>query len=261
MYQIKRETDLPPGFRQFLSIPRQSMLYNSTQFVFGHPAIDNMMLCRQGILHCDDSIWKIVVCHDCSACVDPKSGNTLARLPKYALTNKLFLGDLPERFKDVTWVEEQVCALYQSTVYVYRLYHSDDPQDPYIAKGNSCAHPQNTVSTAKILPHTPADVAGCISVVFTASNKFVPEAALTTIFRVRKHVIRDLLHWLHLNNPMYKDFQISESHLSIYGGEEDDQALPGIRDRVIVNVMMWTTCLTLKHRVWNLTRTNAAICH
>jgi len=51
-----------------------------------------------------------------------------------------------------------------------RLYHSDNPQDPYMAKGNSCVHPQNTVSTANILPRTPADVAGCISVVFTASN-------------------------------------------------------------------------------------------
>ena len=88
-------------------------------------------------------------------------------------------------------VEEQVCALHRSTIFVYRLYHFDNPQDPYMAKGNSCAHPQNTVSTTKILPHTPADVAGSISVVFTGPNPTVPSAELKNIFRVR--VARALL--------------------------------------------------------------------
>lgn len=53
-----------------------------------------------------------------------------------------------------------------------------------MANGNSCAHPQNSVSTANMLLHTPADVAGCISVVFTGSNKTVPQPALKNIFRV-----------------------------------------------------------------------------
>jgi len=44
MHQLGHETELPPGFRRLLSIPRQSMLYKCDQFVFGHPAIDNMML-------------------------------------------------------------------------------------------------------------------------------------------------------------------------------------------------------------------------
>jgi hypothetical protein len=94
-YELKHETELPPGFRGFLSISCQSMLYNSNQFVFGHPAIDNMMLCLQGILHGNDSTLKIIVCRDCSTCVDPKSHTTPPRLPKYVLTNKLFLGDCP----------------------------------------------------------------------------------------------------------------------------------------------------------------------
>ena len=45
-------------------------------------------------------------------CVSPK-------LPKYALANKLYLGDLPEEFKDLTWVEDlpvfekRACSLNQ----------------------------------------------------------------------------------------------------------------------------------------------------
>ena len=73
---------------------------------------------------------------------------TCQKLPKYALANNLFVGNLPDELGDLTWVEEQVCALHRSTVFVYRLYGSDDPRNPYLARGNSCALPQNDVSTA-----------------------------------------------------------------------------------------------------------------
>ena len=236
-YQLKQNDKLPSAFRTFLDVPCHSVLCGKDEFVFGHVALDNMMLCRQGIESSDSSVFKVHVCEDCYGCLDPKSAKRKApaTLPKFSLANKLYLGKLPDRFKDITWVEEQVCALYRSTVFVYRLYHSDNPQDPYMAKGNSCAHPQNTVSTAKVLPRTPADVAGCISVVFTGPNKTVPKAALKNVFRVRKNVVRDFLEWLRVNNPMYKDIAIDETHLSMYGDDGADIALPGIDDRVIVN--------------------------
>jgi hypothetical protein len=104
-----------------------------------------------------------------------------------------------------------------------------------MAKGNSCAHPQNTVSTAKILPRTPADVAGCISVVFMASNQSVPDAALKNVFHVRKNVMRDFLKWLQMNNPMYENVQICDANLSLYSADGNDDALAGIKDHVIVN--------------------------
>ena len=61
--------------------------------------------------------------------------NAPPKLPKYSLANNLYIGKLPEQFKDITWVEEQVCALHRSTVLVYHLYHSDNPQDPYMQNG------------------------------------------------------------------------------------------------------------------------------
>jgi len=234
-YQLCPGSELPPGFRSVLGIARHSIHYGSQDFTFGHSALDNMMLCTRGLHTSSDAIMKVDVCKDCAVCVDPKSRKVSPKLPMYALANKLYLGDLPEAFKDLTWVEEQVCALHRSTVFVYRLYHSDNPQDPYMAKGNSCAHPQNTVSTAKILPRTPADVAGCISIVFTASNQSVPDAALKNVFRVRKNVVRDFFKWLQMNNPMYEDVQISDANLSLCGADGNDDALPGIKERVIVN--------------------------
>jgi hypothetical protein len=237
-YQLDANDELPTGFRTHLGVQRHSMFYGSPDLVFGHPALDNMMLCREGIHMEQGSQLKVDVCQDCVLSLVPKHSkkDPIPMLPKYALANKLYLGQLPDMLKDLTWVEEQVCALYRSTIYVYQLYHSDNPQDPYLAKGNSCAHPQNTVSTARVLPRTPTDVAGCISVVFTGpNNKTIPTAALKNIFRVRKSVIREFLGWLKTNNPLYKDVEISEANLAMYGNDGDDISLPGIDRRVIVN--------------------------
>jgi hypothetical protein len=160
-YDLLGGNTLPANFRSLLSVPRHSMHYNHPHFLYGHVAVDNMMLCREGLSLVQHDRLKVDVCSECLQSIVLKN-RALPKLPKFSLANKLYLGSLPKQFDDVTWVEEQVCAVYRSTIFVYRLYHSDNPQDPFMAKGNSCAHPQNTVSTAYVLPRTPADVAGTI---------------------------------------------------------------------------------------------------
>jgi hypothetical protein len=98
------------------------------------------------------------------------------------LANNLFCGSLPDVFLDLTWVEEQVCALYQSMAIITRLYGSDDPQNSHVYCRNTCAFAQNVVSTAQVLPQTPSNV----SVVFVGSSKTVPESALRNVFQVLK---------------------------------------------------------------------------
>ncbi|KAF8287741.1 hypothetical protein DL93DRAFT_2044184, partial [Clavulina sp. PMI_390] len=164
------------------------------------------------------------LCTQCHASLLP-SNDSRACLPKYALANKLFLGRLPPQFDDVTPMEELACALMRSSIYVYRLYHLTNAQDPFLAKGNSCAFPQPTASTAQILPHTPADIAGTISVVFTGPSKTPPESVLKNVFRIRKNVVSDLLHWLQDHNPLYSGVTIDAARLDMYGS---DGALPGI---------------------------------
>jgi len=83
-----------------------------------------------------------------------------------------------------------------------------------------------------VLPRTPADINDTISVVFTGPSTNVPKSVLKTNFRVRKKMIWDLLIWLHQNNPLYRDIELSIENLQLY---EDDDALPGVEDRIIVN--------------------------
>ncbi|KAG1873153.1 hypothetical protein F4604DRAFT_776525 [Suillus subluteus] len=105
------------------------------------------------------------------------------------LANGLFRGTLPDQFRDLTWVEEKICAIYSITAHVTRLFQSSDPSQPKVFHGNTCAHDMNVMSTVSVLPRTPADINGFLSVVFIG---FDPNR-MGTLFRVRKQKIWSFL--------------------------------------------------------------------
>lgn len=226
-HQIQHDCDLPK-WMELLRIPAGSPFFDNCNESLN--VFRNIMLCPKGVTASDHRpVTVLAVCDQCQSSLFNASGS---RLPKFALANKLFLGKLPSAFDSLTWVEEQVCALHRSTIHVYRLYYSDDPRNPYQSRGNACAHPQNIASTAKVLPRTPADINDIISVVFTGPSTNVPKSVLKTNFRVRKQMVWDLLIWLQQHNPLYRDIELSVDNLELY---KDDDALPGVEDRVIVN--------------------------
>ena len=73
-------------------------------------------------------------------------------MPKFALVNNLYQGQLPVQFMDLTWVEEMVCARYQYTAHITRLFQSNDPALPNVLHRNTCVHEMNVISTATVLP-------------------------------------------------------------------------------------------------------------
>ena len=162
-----------------LCIPNTSPYFNSPCFQFGLPTLNNAMLSSSGVTQVDGG-YEVCICDQCNV---PLSKSP-PQLPKFALKNNLYRGELPAELSDLTWVEEQVCALYRSTAIVTRLYGSDDLSQPHVYRGNTCAFAQNTISTATKLPRTPADVNDLLSVVFTGSAKSVSDACLRNIFRV-----------------------------------------------------------------------------
>ncbi|KIO16894.1 hypothetical protein M407DRAFT_43823, partial [Tulasnella calospora MUT 4182] len=95
------------------------------------------------------------VCDECDSALGRD------QVPRFALVNDLFRGVLPDEFSDLTWAEEMVCAIYRTTAHVTQLYStSSKPSDPLVFHGNTCAHDMNVVSTATVLPRTPADILG-----------------------------------------------------------------------------------------------------
>lgn len=111
----------------------------------------------------------------------------------------MYRGTLPERFRDLTWVEEMACAICRCTCHVTRLFKTGSDQ-PRAFHGNTCAHDLNFVSTATVLPRVPADVKGMLSVVFVGSRQ--PLKSLKTVYRIRKDKVWEFLTWLAENNPL-----------------------------------------------------------
>ena len=72
----------------------------------------------------------------------------------------------------------------------------------------------NVVSTAQVLPRTPADVNDLISVVFIGPGQFKPDY-LGTTFRVRKAKIAAFLIFLKQNNCLYRDMEIEYDGMQV----------------------------------------------
>ncbi|EJD52693.1 hypothetical protein AURDEDRAFT_43125, partial [Auricularia subglabra TFB-10046 SS5] len=170
-----------------------------------------------------DGVSVMDVCPDCEV---PLRSN---RRPRVSLRNGLYRGILPDEFRDLSWVEEQICAINVVTCKVVRLHGSSNPENPFVLYGNTCAHPLNAVETASVLPRAPTDITGRLGVIFVGPKKYKPKA-LGEVFRVRKYKIIRFLRWLVAHNRLYADMPIDLSVLDQY---PDDGPLPGLESRIV----------------------------
>jgi len=196
--------------------------FSDDEFKFADPRLNGLVLDADGLQICE-KYTILRVCHPCNGYL-PRS-----LMPRYALANKLYRGRLPEEFRNLTWIEERMCAKYSNTAVVTRLYQSSDLSQPAVFHGNTCAHEMNVSSTAAVLPRAPSDVNGLLSVVFIGPSKFKPEY-LGNMYRIRKSKVWDFLQWLKKHNRLYRDTILDEQTMDLY---PDDGYLPGIEETVI----------------------------
>ena len=166
---------------------------NCANFQYGLDAVDGAILEPLGFKDLTPDGVIMQICSDCH------SSLAKDRLPRLELANHLYRGKLPDEFADLTWIEEMVCAKFRNTAHITRIYQSSDPSQPKVFHGNTCAHDMNLVSTASVLPRTPADINGMLSVVFIGPGRFKPEC-LGPMFKIRKWKVWAFLQWLKQNN-------------------------------------------------------------
>ncbi|TEB26511.1 hypothetical protein FA13DRAFT_1594219, partial [Coprinellus micaceus] len=203
----------------------------SSEFSYDNPSLDGLMLDKRGI-HCtqfdsdspDDPCDEVTLCNSCASAL------AHSKVPQMALMNHLYCGHLPDEFSDLTWVEEMACAIYRNTAHVTRLFNSASEDQPKVLHGNTCVHEMNVVSTARVLPRTPADINGMLTVVFIGPKKEDAANSMETMFRVRKKKIGRFLRWLSIHNRLYRSLPFDESILEQF---PDDGPLPGICDAMI----------------------------
>ena len=171
------------------------------------PSLNGLLLWKPALTYQDDDQSTVLdICQDCY--------NSLSKnkLPCFALADHFYCGVLPEKFQDLTWVEEMVCAIYRTSAHVTRLYELSDSKYPFVYHGNTCAHEMNIVSTASVLPHTIGDINSILTVVFVGHKKFDPKQ-LGNFFHVWKSKIWSFLLYLKENNRLYHNSTLNPFNL------------------------------------------------
>jgi hypothetical protein len=120
---------------------RDSFITDLSEFQYSSHFINNCVLEKAGFKQYDEHR---IILQICTACFTALNQN---RLPRFSLANYFYRGVLPGEFRDLTWVEEMVCAKYRNTAHVSRIYGSpdSDASQPKIFHGNTCAHEMNVV--------------------------------------------------------------------------------------------------------------------
>jgi hypothetical protein len=107
---------------------------NNADFQYGLNGIDGAILEPLGF---KDLTPNGVVMQICSEC---HSSLAKDRLPRLVLANHLYHGKLPDDFKDLTWVEEMVCAKFRNTAHITRIYQSSEPWEHVRTRYESGIH-------------------------------------------------------------------------------------------------------------------------
>ena len=187
----------------------------------------------------DSANGRVTLCNLCDNSLQVES------LPKNALANDLWFGDIPDELKDLTWAEQKVIALKRVAIHIVNLRGSDYVSKRTrsrvlkLGKCNMVCLPHKATQIATVLPLPSDDMSTMIKVIFVnADGKLPPKIKLKWLLGVRQEKIRQALKWLKKWNPLYKDVEISEEQLSTYEDDSKDPSKDCIPDA------FWKTIIT-----------------
>ena len=176
----------------------------------GYPVLRHLLEIDEGSVRC----WM------CSDCVNALKRHTL---PKLALANNLWIGDVPSQLTVLTIPEQLLIARHYPRCYIFKLYPRDYdshlPLDQLYTgmAGNASLFELNTQEVVEMIegqkmPSSASTLASVIAITFVGTQK-LPVDWLKKTFRVRRQVVYEALTWLRSNNPIYADIHIDTAQL------------------------------------------------
>ncbi|KIK84219.1 hypothetical protein PAXRUDRAFT_152932 [Paxillus rubicundulus Ve08.2h10] len=153
------------------------------------------------------------ICHDCLS--DLMSN----KLPKFALANNMWIGNIPQELSILSLPERILVSLYYPAAYVVKLYpkrkgaiHWDPRSLNYGVHSNVSTYHLNTSDVAKmvdgqLLPPTPRILTATIGVTIIGP-KNLPERCMPSMLIVSQHRVRCALQFLKHENPLYHNTTI-----------------------------------------------------
>jgi hypothetical protein len=166
-------------------------------------------------------------------------------MPKMALANNLWVGEVPFELMGLTVPEQLLIARHYPRCYIFKLFPRDVDSHVSLDRlytgmaGNASLYDLNTQEVVEMLkgqrmPSPVKTLASVIAITFVGTKK-LPVDWLKKTFWVRRRVVYDALFWLQGHNPIYADIcidrdrleelpddDVPEELLTIVRQEEDD---------------------------------------
>ena len=166
----------------------------------------------RNLVEVDEGSANCWMCFDCMKALERRT------MPKLALANNLWIGDVPNELMALTISEQLLIARHYPRCYIFKLFPRDSdmhipPDHLYMGMaGNASLFELNTQEVVEMLkgqrmPSPVGTLASIIAITFVGSKK-LPKDWLKKTFRVRRQMVLDALVWLQKNNPIYGDIHI-----------------------------------------------------
>ena len=153
-----------------------------------------------------------VLDHSCNQiCIDCRKVLRQGKVPKFALANDLWLGEVPQELKELRFVEKILVSRVRHTCAYVKVASGMRKM-----KANVVAFESPIPKIYDALPPPRDDMDEVLAILFTGPSKPTSEDLNRTPFLVRKNYVARALQWLKLNHSDYEDINISEKNLNSY---------------------------------------------
>ncbi|KAI4517962.1 hypothetical protein K525DRAFT_209701, partial [Schizophyllum commune Loenen D] len=136
------------------------------------------------------------------------------RRPRFALANGLWIGDVPDILRGLSYAEMQLISKIRHNRAVVRVRSG---RGKMIANAVMFASPIPQVY--EVLPPPKEKINEVIAFTFLGTSRPTEDDLRRTPMLVRLDVVERALRWLKLNHPSYRDIRISQENLDTYREE------------------------------------------
>lgn len=159
---------------------------------------------------CETSL-PVVLPNESRVCTKCESDLSCARVPKYALANGLWIGDVPDVLKNLSFAEKLLVARVRHNSCVVRVASGRVKM-----AANAILFKNPSVKIYHKLPPSAKELSEVLAIVFIGERQPTKKDFERTPLLVRRDVVTNALHWLKLNHVDYHDLTISTDNLADY---------------------------------------------
>lgn len=135
----------------------------------------------------------------CRHCIGELKSGDRNHPPRRSLANKLWIGEVPEVLKRLSFPEQLLIALVYPRVFVFKLFlrrlnnryfGGDNPTLQHAMRGNVCSYELDAPGIAdmtqgNLMPHHPPVLASVIQITLFG-QRHLPDNWMRNLFRVRR---------------------------------------------------------------------------